>query len=59
VIVGAVDPDVRQIGAFEIEPPAIEQRKIRVEADADGLPGVVLDDHRHAVRNAAGADVGV
>ena len=43
--------------AFKIEPPPFGQRKVRVETDAYRLPGVVLHDHRNAVRNAAGANI--
>ena len=57
MVVGAGEPDVGQKSAFEIEPPAVGQRDIRVKANAKRLPGVILNNGGDTGRNAARANI--
>src|SRR5581483_19277 len=56
MVVGARHPDIRKPRTFNIEPPAIDQRNVGVDAEPYRLPGIVLDNDGDAVGNAAGAD---
>lgn len=58
-VVAAGKPNIGKIGSFKVEPPAVCQWKVRVKSEAHPLPGVVLDNHGHAVRNPTRANIGI
>src|SRR5512143_314827 len=58
-VVAAGKPNIGKIGSFKVEPPAVCQWKVRVKSEAHPLPGVVLDNHGHAVCNPTRTNIGI